>query len=40
MPVDVHLMIDKPERHIQAFAEAGANYITVHYETLPHIQRT
>jgi len=40
MPVDVHLMIVKPERHIQAFVEAGANYITVHYETCPHIQRT
>ncbi len=40
LPVDVHLMIEKPERHIQAFVEAGASYITVHYETCPHIQRT
>lgn len=40
LPIDVHLMIVNPERHIQAFAEAGANHITVHYETCPHIQRT
>lgn len=40
LPIDVHLMIVNPERHIPAFAEAGANHITVHYETCPHIQRT
>lgn len=40
LPIDVHLMIVNPERHIKAFAEAGANHITVHYETCPHIQRT
>lgn len=40
LPIDVHLMIVNPEHHIQAFAEAGANNITVHYETCPHIQRT
>jgi ribulose-phosphate 3-epimerase len=40
LPIDVHLMIVNPERHIDAFAEAGANHITVHYETCPHIQRT
>lgn len=40
LPIDVHLMIVKPERHIQAFIDAGANNITVHYETCPHIQRT
>ena len=40
LPIDVHLMIVNPERHIQAFADAGANNITVHYETCPHIQRT
>jgi ribulose-phosphate 3-epimerase len=40
LPIDVHLMIVNPERHIHAFAEAGANHITVHYETCPHIQRT
>ncbi len=34
--VDVHLMIDRPERHIGAFAEAGADHITVHVEATPH----
>lgn len=33
LPLDVHLMIEKPERYIGAFAKAGADYITVHYET-------
>ena len=33
-------MIEKPERHVEAFAEAGAAGITVHYETCPHIHRT
>ena len=40
LPIDVHLMIVNPERHLQAFADAGANHITVHFETCPHIQRT
>ena len=40
LPIDVHLMIVNPEHHIRDFAEAGANHITVHYETCPHIQRT
>jgi ribulose-phosphate 3-epimerase len=40
LPLDVHLMIVNPERHIEAFASAGADHITVHYETCPHIQRT
>lgn len=40
LPIDVHLMIVKPERHIEAFVDAGANNITVHFETCPHIQRT
>jgi ribulose-phosphate 3-epimerase len=40
LPIDVHLMIVKPERHLQAFADAGTNHITVHYETCPHIHRT
>jgi ribulose-phosphate 3-epimerase len=38
--VDVHLMIEKPERLIPAFAEAGADNITVHVETCPHLHRT
>ena len=38
--VDVHLMIVEPEKHIQAFADAGAHVITVHVEACPHIHRT
>ena len=38
--IDVHLMIERPERHIEAFREAGADQITVHYETCPHLHRT
>ena len=37
---DVHLMIEQPERHIEQFAEAGADSITVHVETCPHIHYT
>ncbi len=37
---DVHLMIREPERHVQAFADAGANMLTVHAEACPHLQRT
>jgi len=40
LPIDVHLMIEKPERHLKAFADAGADLITIHYETCPHIQRS
>jgi ribulose-phosphate 3-epimerase len=40
LPLDIHLMINSPEHHIKAFAEAGANIITVHIETCPHINRT
>ena len=39
-PLDVHLMIERPERHIEAFREAGADHITVHQETCPHLHRT
>jgi ribulose-phosphate 3-epimerase len=39
-PLDVHLMIEKPERYIAAFAQAGADIITVHQETCPHLHRT
>jgi ribulose-phosphate 3-epimerase len=38
-PLDVHLMIDAPERYIEAFAEAGANHLIVHVESTPHIHR-
>jgi ribulose-phosphate 3-epimerase len=40
LPLDVHLMIVEPERHIEAFASAGASAITVHYEASPHLHRT
>jgi ribulose-phosphate 3-epimerase len=40
LPLDVHLMIEEPERHIDAFAKAGASHITVHVETCPHLHRT
>src|SRR5215211_140678 len=35
--LDVHLMIERPERHVQAFADAGADGITVHVEATPHV---
>ena len=38
-PLDVHLMIVEPERHIQRFAEAGADILTVHTEACPHLHR-
>jgi ribulose-phosphate 3-epimerase len=40
LPLDVHLMIEKPERHLKSFADAGANSITVQAETCPHLFRT
>ena len=40
LPVDVHLMIEKPDNFLEAFAEAGANYITVHVEEVVHLNRT
>lgn len=39
-PIDVHLMIVEPEKYIETFRAAGADTITVHYETCPHIHRT
>lgn len=39
-PLDVHLMMVEPERYIDAFAEAGADILTVHVETCPHLHRT
>jgi ribulose-phosphate 3-epimerase len=38
--IDVHLMIAEPDRHIEAFAEAGADSITFHEEATPHANRT
>ncbi len=40
LPLDVHLMIEKPERYVQQFAQAGADFISVHQETSPHLHRT
>jgi ribulose-phosphate 3-epimerase len=37
--LDVHLMIERPERHVEDFAAAGANNITVHYEATPHVHK-
>jgi len=39
-PLDVHLMIESPEKYIEQFREAGADVITVHYEACPHLHRT
>jgi ribulose-phosphate 3-epimerase len=39
LPLDVHLMIVEPEQHLAAFAEAGADIISVHVETCPHLHR-
>jgi ribulose-phosphate 3-epimerase len=40
LPLDVHLMIEKPERYLADFAKAGADVLTVHVETCPHLHRT
>ncbi len=40
LPFDVHLMIAEPDRYLEAFAEAGADMLTVHVEAGPHIHRT
>jgi ribulose-phosphate 3-epimerase len=40
LPLDVHLMIEEPDRYIEAFVEAGAARLSVHVEVLPHVHRT
>src|SRR5215831_12103068 len=40
VPLDVHLMIEEPDRYIEAFAKAGAAMMSVHVEVLPHLHRT
>lgn len=40
LPLDVHLMIENADQYIEAFAKAGADYITVHVEACPHLHRT
>ncbi len=39
-PLDVHLMISNPDNYIEAFKNAGADILTVHYETCTHLNRT
>ena len=40
LPLDVHLMIEAPDRYLEAFAQAGADILTVHVETCPHLHNT
>ncbi|MFN7209729.1 MAG: ribulose-phosphate 3-epimerase [Aggregatilineales bacterium] len=40
LPLDVHLMIEQPERYLEQFVRAGADMLTVHVETCPHLHRT
>jgi len=40
LPLDVHLMIEAPDRYLEAFVDAGADGITVHQEACPHLHRT
>ena len=40
LPLDCHLMIENPDNFIEAFAEAGANWVSVHYEACRHLHRT
>jgi len=39
-PVDVHLMIENPDKYLKAFVDAGANYLSVHVEEVVHLNRT
>jgi len=39
LPLDVHLMIEEPERYIEAFGQAGSDWITIHAEVCPHLKR-
>jgi ribulose-phosphate 3-epimerase len=40
LPLDVHLMIEEPERYIGDFVKAGADYLTIHHEACVHLHRT
>jgi ribulose-phosphate 3-epimerase len=40
LPLDVHLMIEEPDRYIEEFVKAGASMISVHVEAVPHLNRT
>src|SRR5690606_15811973 len=37
LPIDVHLMVENPDEHLEAFVDAGADSLTVHVEALPHL---
>jgi ribulose-phosphate 3-epimerase len=39
LPLDVHMMVEEPERYFDSFAEAGADGMTIHTEVAPHLQR-
>jgi ribulose-phosphate 3-epimerase len=39
LPIDVHLMVERPERHIDSFVDAGATWVSVHVEAVTHLQR-
>ena len=39
-PLDVHLMIEEPDRYLEQFVEAGAQMLSVHVEAVPHLHRT
>jgi ribulose-phosphate 3-epimerase len=39
LPLDVHLMIENADRYLDAFVDAGANWVSVHVEAVPHLQR-
>jgi ribulose-phosphate 3-epimerase len=39
LPIDVHLMIENPDRYVEAFVEAGAGSVTVHFEAVVHLHR-
>jgi len=40
IPLDVHLMIDRPERYVKDFVNAGSDYLTIHAEATPHVHGT
>jgi ribulose-phosphate 3-epimerase len=40
LPIDVHLMIEEPDRFLDPFIDAGASWVSVHVETTPHLQRS